>query len=316
MSDFEDYVPKCVPEFGNGFIRYDIERIEHKDNIYRITFKDGLLTQGVIMPDNLGFKPETDMKVIWDNDGSLGSEGYLSFYDQQGKQLCALHHERASTVWHNITPKDSDKEPEYTDESGKLTLAGLEKVMGKPVKELLKDPANRESISQILSDGALKEVLGMPDSVELTPNMRETAKRMIKEYGGLPTPDQIDKKFEETDKIERDILKRRWNLIKECYEDIQDKKAKLAELPEPKVGESADLIEKRVKSEVRIEFNEEKIEELYKRISPGLAALREDDREKVEKGMDPKQAQKERREAVKDYYKKISSYNKKSGMEK
>lgn len=306
MSDFEDYVPKCVQEFGNGFIRYDIERIEHKDNIYRITFKDGLLTQGVIMPDNLGFKPETDMKVIWDNDGSLGSEGYLSFYDQQGKQLCALHHERASTVWHNITPKDSDKEPEYTDESGKLTLAGLEKVMGKPVKELLKDPANRESISQILSDGALKEVLGMPDSVELIPNMRETAKRMIKEYGGLPTPDQIDKKFEEADKMEKDALKLRWDKIKEHYGKVKDNQAELAKMPEPKKDESSVLFEKRITLEARNEINGEKIEELYKRINPKLAALREEERGKVEKGMDPKQAQKERREAVKDYYKKTS----------
>lgn len=304
MSDFEDYVPKCVSEFGNGFIRYDIERIEHKDNIYRITFKDGLLTQGVIMPDNLGFKPETDMKVIWDNDGSLGSEGYLSFYDQQGKQLCALHHERASTVWHNITPKDSDKEPEYTDESGKLTLAGLEKVMGKPVKELLKDPANRESISQILSDGALKEVLGMPNSVEFTPSMRETAKRMVKEYGRMPTPDEIDKKFEAVDKMEKDVLKLRWDKIKEYYGDIKDNQAELAKMPEPKIDESADLLVKRITLKAGNEINEEKIEELYKRINPTLAALREEEKEKVEKGMNPKQAQKERREAVKVYYNK------------
>ena len=51
------------------------------------------------------------------------------------------------------------------------------------------------------------------------------------------------------------------------------------------------------------------IEETYKEINPELAALREEERNKVKDGMDPKQAQKARREAVKAYY------NKKQSME-
>jgi hypothetical protein len=307
MSDFEDYVPKCVPEFSEGFIKYNIKRIDHQDNIYRITFKDGLLTPGVIIPDNLGFKPETDMKVIWDNDGCLGTEGYLSFYDQQGKQLCALHRERVSAVWTNVTPKEAVKEPEYTDENGKLTLAGIEKAMGKPVEELLKDPANREAISEILSDGALKKILEIPDEVKFTPERRETAKRMVKEYGRMPTREELDKKLEDANRMEN---KGRWDKIKEYYGAIKDNQAELEKLLEPKVDESLDLFEKRIVLEARNEINEEKIEKLYKRINPKLASLREEEKEKVEEGMNPKQAQKERREAVKAYY------NKKSGKEK
>ena len=48
----------------------------------------------------------------------------------------------------------------------------------------------------------------------------------------------------------------------------------------------------------------------YEKINPKLASLRKEEKEKVEEGMNPKQAQKERREAVKAYY------NKKSGKEK
>jgi len=49
------------------------------------------------------------------------------------------------------------------------------------------------------------------------------------------------------------------------------------------------------------------IEETYKEINPELAALREEERNKVKDGMDPKQAQKARREAVKAYYNKKQS---------
>lgn len=54
----------------------------------------------------------------------------------------------------------------------------------------------------------------------------------------------------------------------------------------------------------RIAYMKEAIEKKYKEVNPQLAALREEEKNKVEKGMDPKQAQKERRIAVKDYYNK------------
>lgn len=59
-----------------------------------------------------------------------------------------------------------------------------------------------------------------------------------------------------------------------------------------------------------IERTQDEIEEKYKKINPELASLREEEKNKVENGMNPKQAQKERREAVKAYY------NKKSQIEK
>lgn len=54
----------------------------------------------------------------------------------------------------------------------------------------------------------------------------------------------------------------------------------------------------------------DKLDKLYERVNPELASLREEEKNKVENGMNPKQAQKERREAVKAYY------NKKSQIEK
>lgn len=57
----------------------------------------------------------------------------------------------------------------------------------------------------------------------------------------------------------------------------------------------------------RISYLKEKIEEKYKKVNPGLAALREEERNKVEAGINPQQAQKERREAVKAYYNKKTS---------
>ena len=56
----------------------------------------------------------------------------------------------------------------------------------------------------------------------------------------------------------------------------------------------------------RIENLKEKIEKKYKKINPELASLREEEKNKIENGMDPKQAKRERREAVKAYYNKKS----------
>ena len=56
----------------------------------------------------------------------------------------------------------------------------------------------------------------------------------------------------------------------------------------------------------RIAHVKERIEENYKKVNPELAALREEEKNKIEKGMKPKQAQKERRDAVKAYYSRNS----------
>lgn len=108
-SDYDKYIPKYVSEENIGFIQHDIKSIEHRDNRYVIAFVDDFISPGVIIPDNLGFEPKADMKVIWDSGGHLGAEGDLSFYTKDGKQLCALHKERMSAVWHNITPENADK---------------------------------------------------------------------------------------------------------------------------------------------------------------------------------------------------------------
>lgn len=253
-SDFDSYIPKCVPPQSKGFIQYDIQSIEHNGGIYRITFKDGLYEPGVIMPDNLGFKPEADMKVIWDSAG-LGSEGYLSFYDKQGKQLCALHKERMSSVWHNLT--------------------------------------------QDLADQELRKGLGLPDSINFTPESRKEAERIFNEYGHMPTPDEIDAKFKRANELEQKakaesqlkngvtevLISSGLRRIRKHYGRILEDRDELATA----TGEDAENLQE------GINRSREEIERVYKRINPKLAALREQERN----GTITKE---QRREAVKAHY--------------
>ena len=97
--------------------------------------------------------------------------------------------------------------------------------------------------------------------------------------------------------------------IKDKYETIRNAKKFLKKRIDTIMSNTAyvdyEMIRKDQKeTESSIERTEKSIEETYKKINPELAALREEERNKVAKGMDPKQAQKERREAVKAYYNK------------
>ena len=111
MSDYSEYKTKNVSEVFCFVIKREIENIEHRNGKYIVKFVQQFGAQGVIFPDNLGFKPELNMKVIWDSDGSLGAVGDLSFYNVQGALLCALHRDKVSLgkdwlqSWHNVTQK-------------------------------------------------------------------------------------------------------------------------------------------------------------------------------------------------------------------
>ena len=111
MSDYSEYKIKNVSEVFSFLIKREIETIEHRDGKYIVKFIQQFGTQGVIFPDNLGFKPELNMKVIWDTDGSLGAVGDLSFYNGQGALLCSLHRDKINSgkdwvqTWHNVTMK-------------------------------------------------------------------------------------------------------------------------------------------------------------------------------------------------------------------
>ena len=99
--------------------------------------------------------------------------------------------------------------------------------------------------------------------------------------------------------------------IKDNYGNILDNKNRLAQIYGKirKTENDTDvdvLIDSASDLRVKNKTSRKSIEETYKQINPELAALREEEREKVEKGMDPRQAQKERREAVKTYYNKKS----------
>lgn len=99
--------------------------------------------------------------------------------------------------------------------------------------------------------------------------------------------------------------------VKDEYSNIRDAEKLLKKRIETIMGNTAYIDHEMIRkdqrdTEKRIAYVKDRIEENYKKINPELAALREEEREKVEKGMDPKQAQKERREAVKTYYNKKS----------
>ena len=99
--------------------------------------------------------------------------------------------------------------------------------------------------------------------------------------------------------------------IKDKYKDIRDAEKLSKKRIETIMSNTAyidyEMIRKDQKdTSERIAYVKERIEENYKKVNPELAALRAEEKNKVEKGMDPRQAQKERREAVKTYYNKKS----------
>lgn len=236
-SDFYNYIPKCVPAQSIGFIQYEIQNIEHRDNIYRITFKDGLYAPGVIMPDNLEFKPETDMKVIWDSAG-LGSEGYLSFYDKQGKQLCALHKERMSNVWHNLTQELADKE--------------LRKKLGIP-ESVAFTPETRKQAERIF-----EEYGHMPTPEEIDAKFKRANELEQKAKAESQLKNGV------TEVLISSGLRR----IRKHYGRILEDQDELA----TSEGEDAENLQE------GINRSREEIERVYKRINPKLAALREQER--------------------------------------
>ena len=99
--------------------------------------------------------------------------------------------------------------------------------------------------------------------------------------------------------------------IKDKYNNIRDAEKLLEKRIETIMGNTAYIDHEMIRKDQRdtnehIAYVKDRIEENYKKINPELAALRAEEKNKVEKGMDPKQAQKERREAVKTYYNKKS----------
>lgn len=229
----------------------------------------------------------------------------------------------------------------------RLSVAEVEKLFGKSVEELLKNPENRTYLAEILSDAGIKEALKMSPNMQLSPQERKLAERWLVEYGRQPTLEETMakgeenvRKFEEArknseeaqkiaaaskkeleqvaelkksfQKIEEIGKKSRLDSIKYHYDRINDYRECIAELRK-KINKTtdpekiADLTKWTSKMEKYTEESRESIERNYEGLNPELAALRKEEREKVQAGMDPKQATKERREAVKAYYNKKSS---------
>ena len=185
------------------------------------------------------------------------------------------------------------------------------------------DKLSLEEIKK-LSDVELKEKLGMSEYFNIDKSQRPVFEKMLANYGHiptdkeLPTMESIDKKFEEADKLEaqakslRERAKSRtFKKIKREYGTIRNAEKLLEKRIETIMSNTAYVDNEMILKDQRdtkehIAYIKDRIEENYKKINPELAALRAEEKNKVEKGMDPRQAQKERREAVKTYYNKKS----------
>lgn len=72
--------------FGAAFMRKEVANVTEAGSNLVVEFEQGsLLTQGVVFPKDLGFKPEKGMRVIYDSDGSMGSAGRVLFYDSKSE---------------------------------------------------------------------------------------------------------------------------------------------------------------------------------------------------------------------------------------
>ena len=161
------------------------------------------------------------------------------------------------------------------------------------------------------SDSELKEKLGIPESVDLSLEQRRTGRRMLAQYGRMPTMAETDKNFEEADRLEALAKQARFKEIKDQYKDIRNAEKLSEKRIEIIRSNTAYVDDEMIRKDQKntsehIAHVKERIEENYKKVNPELAALREEEKNKVDAGMDPKMAQKERREAVKAYYNKNS----------
>lgn len=128
-----------------------------------------------------------------------------------------------------------------------------------------------------------------------------------------PEIDRISKKYihEGIESKEYKDKKLYLNKVKINYENMLNNKEHITKIydkirktdDDSKIDTLVDLV---ADLKTKNKTSRSSIEETYKEINPELAALREEEKNKVDAGMDPKMAQKERREAVKAYYNKNS----------
>lgn len=161
-----------------------------------------------------------------------------------------------------------------------------------------------------------KEVQGwaMADD-ELCPVACEYLQKFLEIDATLaPEIDRISKKYihEGIESKEYKDKKLYLNKVKINYKNMLNNKEHITKIydkirktdDDSKVDALVDLV---ADLKTKNKTSRSSIEATYKEINPELAALREEERNKVKDGMDPKQAQKERREAVKAYYNKKQS---------
>ena len=89
---------------------------------------------------------------------------------------------------------------------------------------------------------------------------------------------------------------------KDDYADILDARQKIKTLQTSSEQTSQSSEEEIANAIGIIKRRRQRLEQAYKQINPKLAQLREEEKDKIKNGQDPKSAQKERRQAVRAYY--------------
>ncbi len=110
MSDFDAYKAEYVNGLYEGFIRKQVGDVKETQQYFIIEFltlegKTPFVGQGVVLPKDLGFIPQKGMKAIYDSDDSMGADGKVSFYNDDGKLLWGAN--RKQQKW-SVVQKESE----------------------------------------------------------------------------------------------------------------------------------------------------------------------------------------------------------------
>lgn len=137
----------------------------------------------------------------------------------------------------------------------KLEIADVERMSGKTIKELMKNPESRAYLAEVISDSALKQLLDIPPNRGSSESEIETMKRWLIEYGRRPTTKEIIAKAKENLKY-----------FKERNQKIVSHLVSLIRLEDAVKGQADEAEERKYTESIRAEYREALGFELFQRL--------------------------------------------------